>query len=355
MARADSASALTFKMMITGVVVGFLLAVLLGVLVSRSISKPLIRAIDMLSAGSDQVTAASGEVSTASQSLAAGASEQAASIEETASALEEMSSTSQRTAELTKGAEELMFLNIEKSASSLKSLIEMTKTMGEVERDSEKIGDIIKTIDEIAFQTNLLALNAAVEAARAGEAGAGFAVVADEVRTLAIRAAEAAKNTQALLEGTASRIKISAASLRKMSDDFEDIVESATTIGGKTEAITKASGEQAQGIEQINGAVTQVDEITQQNAANAEESASAAEELSAQAVEMRQVVMNISSVVLGAKAAETRHTMTARKKISSTQVKALPQAGSNQMANGRKGEVKPEQVIPFGEDELGDF
>ena len=355
MTRADSASALALKMMIIGVAVGFLLAILLGVLVSRSISKPLTQAIDMLSIGSDQVTAASGEVSTASQSLAAGASEQAASIEETAAALEEMSSIAQKTAELTKGAEELMLLNIEKSASSLKSLIEMTKTMSEVERDSEKIGDIIKTIDEIAFQTNLLALNAAVEAARAGEAGAGFAVVADEVRTLAIRAAEAAQNTQALLEGTASRIKISAASLRNMSDDFEHIVESATTIGGKTEAITSASKEQAQGIEQINGAVAQVDEITQQNAANAEESASAAEELSAQAVEMRQVVMNISSVVLGAKAAETRRTMTARKMISHPPVKALSQTGSNSRAHGGKGDVKPEQVIPFVDDDINDF
>ena len=115
---------------------------------------------------------------------------------------------------------------------------DLARNMGQIEADSDKTGKIIKTIDEIAFQTNLLALNAAVEAARAGEAGAGFAVVAEEVRNLAMRAAEAAKSTQTLLEGTIKQVKISAAAVRAMSEDFEGIVESATVMGEKTAAIT---------------------------------------------------------------------------------------------------------------------
>ncbi len=163
------------------------------------------------------------------------------------------------------------------------------------------MSQIIKTIDEIAFQTNLLALNAAVESARAGEAGAGFSVVAGEVRNLAMRAAEAAKNTQHLLDSTVSGVSQAAQSMRDINDDFEGIIESATMIGDKTAAITEQSRIQAAGIEQISLAVKEIDRVIQDVAASSQESASASEELSAMATEMKGYVNDLLTIVVGKK------------------------------------------------------
>jgi len=245
------------------------------------------------------VASAAGMVSQSSQSLAEGNMRQAASLEETVSALEEMAAMSKKTTELTGGAELLMNENIAKSAQSLKSLIDLTRQMAQIEADSGQIGQIIKTIDEIAFQTNLLALNAAVEAARAGEAGAGFAVVANEVRNLAIRATEAAKNTQELLDGTIRQVSQSASAIKAVNADFEGIIESATVMGEKTAAITSASREQSKGIEQVSSAAARIEVITQQNSALSEESAAAAEELSAQAETMQEAVGELLVLVNG--------------------------------------------------------
>jgi methyl-accepting chemotaxis protein len=272
---------------------------LLSYFMSRSIAGPINRIIEDLNEGAEQVASASVEVSHASQSLAEGTSEQAASLEETASTLEEMVAVSKETTELTHGAEQLMNENITQSGQSLRSLIDLTRKMDQIEADGGRIGQIIKTIDEVAFQTNLLALNAAVEAARAGEAGAGFAVVADEVRNLAIRATEAAKNTQELLDGTILRVSESAGAIKAVNSEFEGIIESATAIGEKTFALTKASGEQARGLEQVSTAASQLEQITQQNAANSEESASAAEELSAQAQTMQDSIRGLVELVEG--------------------------------------------------------
>jgi methyl-accepting chemotaxis protein len=177
---------------------------------------------------------------------------------------------------------------------------QLTTSMQEISKASEDTSKIIKTIDEIAFQTNLLALNAAVEAARAGEAGAGFAVVADEVRNLAMRAAEAAKNTAALIEGTVKKISDGTALVKTTSDAFNDVAASTKKAYGLIGEIAAASNEQAQGIEQVNIAVTEMDKVTQQNAATAEETASASEELSAQAEEMKRIVSDLTAMV-GAK------------------------------------------------------
>ncbi len=274
-----------------------LIGVLLSLYSVRSITKPLKRVIEGLDEGADQVASAAAEVTNSSQSLAQGSSEQAAALEETTSTVEEIAAQSKGTSSLTEGAEELMKENIRKSGASLKSLLELTSKMDRIEADGDKIGQIIKTIDEIAFQTNLLALNAAVEAARAGEAGAGFAVVADEVRNLAIRATDAAKNTQQLLDGTIKRVSESARSIKTMNSDFKAIIESATVMGEKTAAITEASRNQTAGIGQINKAMDEMDKVTQQNAAAAEESASAAEELNAQAEQMQGFVGSLTALV----------------------------------------------------------
>jgi methyl-accepting chemotaxis protein len=272
---------------------------------ARSLTKR-IRAISTgLSSSSDLVASASGQVSSASQQLAEGASEQAASIEETSSSLEEMSSMTKQNAGNANHANKLMTGTRETIALASQSMERLTTSMGEISRASEETSKIIKTIDEIAFQTNLLALNAAVEAARAGEAGAGFAVVADEVRNLAMRAAEAAKNTAELIEGTVKKIKEGSELVDKTDKEFREVAVSVGKSGELVGEISEASGEQAQGIEQINKAVSEMDQVVQQNAASAEDAASASGELNSQASQLKSFVADLISLVNGRADKET--------------------------------------------------
>ncbi len=275
------------------------LGLLFSFLTTRGLTTVLKKVTDGISEGATQVALAAQEISSSSQSLAENASEQAATIEETSASVQQITANSRQTSEMTKGAEDLMNTNIEKSGQSLVAIVDITSKINQIVNDSDKIGEIIKNIDQIAFQTNLLALNAAVEAARAGEAGAGFAVVADEVRNLAIRSTEAAKNTQELLDETISRIQQVSSSIGIMNNNFEGIVESATVIGEKTQGITSASVEIARGLEQIATATSEIDKVTQHVASNSEESAAASEELSAQAEEMGVIVTELTQMVYG--------------------------------------------------------
>jgi methyl-accepting chemotaxis protein len=284
------------------VVVGLAVALssLLGVLLTRSISKVLRLAVDQLSAGADQTTAAAGQVSAASQSLAEGASEQAASLEETSASLEEISSMTKKNADnalTTKGLANTARGAADTGANDMQK---MSGAMQDIKSSSDDIAKIIKTIDEIAFQTNILALNAAVEAARAGEAGMGFAVVADEVRNLAQRSAQAAKETAVKIEAAIAKTAQGVQMSEAVAHSLGDIVTNVRKVDELVAEIATASREQSDGIGQVNTAVTQMDKVTQSNAANAEEIAASAEELNAQAEVMRTAVGALARLVGGA-------------------------------------------------------
>ena len=209
-----------------------------------------------------------------SQGLSDAASGQAASLEETSSSLEEMTSQTKQTAGNAAQANNLMSAAQQIIEKANVSMSELTGSMKEIAAGSEKSQKIVKTIDEIAFQTNLLALNAAVEAARAGEAGAGFAVVADEVRNLAIRAAEAAKNTSGLIEDIVKKIRNGEKLVGVTNEAFKEIMGSSGKVVQLIAEIAGSSQEQSLGIDQISRAVAEMNNLTQQNAAGAEELAS---------------------------------------------------------------------------------
>ncbi len=332
-------------------------ALLFSYFISRSITLPIYRIVRKLNESASHIAAAADEVASSGQSLSENAAEQAASIEESSASLEEITAMSRKTSELTRGAEQLMNENIKKSGQSLKSLIELTQEMIRIEADSGRMSHIVKTIDEIAFQTNLLSLSVAVEAARAGEAGAGFAVVAEEVRNLAMKTTAAAKNTQELLETTVQRVIQATRAIKDVNNDFEGIIESATSMGEKTLAITESSKEQAEGIEQISLAASEIDIVTQQVAAASQESAAASEELSAQAMEMKSFVNDLLIIVGGQK--HSAHVIKSKFEERHPQhvsvSKASWQAPNRDMTAPADGEIPPSQIIPLDDEDFRTF
>lgn len=285
--------------------------VLISLLITRSVKISLVSVISGLSSGAGQVAAACSHIASSSQQLAEGASEQAAAIEQTSSSLEQMSSMTRQNAHNASQANQHMRNMNGIVAKASDSMRKLTISMGEITAASEETQKIVKTIDEIAFQTNLLALNAAVEAARAGEAGAGFAVVADEVRNLAMRAAEAAKNTAGLIEGTVKRVQEGAELVTKTNGEFSQVSANSAKVGDIIGEIAAASQEQSTGIEHVSKAVSEMDKVVQGNATTAEESASASEELTAQAEQMRGHVADLSTLV-GEKDAESNGSLSTR-------------------------------------------
>ena len=292
-------AALKIFVLVLGVAIG--LSVLISLLTARLITRPVseaMRVIQRIAEGDltqeveltsrDEIGQLAQSVNTMrmkmgetvgqsvamSQSLSDAASEQAASLEETSSSLEEMASQTKQSAGNAAQANNLMSTARQVIERANVSMNELTGSMKEIAAGSEHTQKIIKTIDEIAFQTNLLALNAAVEAARAGEAGAGFAVVADEVRNLAIRAAEAAKNTSGLIEDIAKKIRNGEKLVGVTNGAFKEMMESSGKVVQLIAEIAGSSQEQSLGIDQINRAVAEMNNLTQQNAAGAEELAS---------------------------------------------------------------------------------
>jgi methyl-accepting chemotaxis protein len=385
---------LASNIMSGGLLLTILVGIALAVFISRGITRAVNRVIEGLREGSEQVASAANQVAQASQSMAESASQQASNLEETTASIQEIASMTRHNADSAKQANTMA---VDAQTAAQRGQEAMTRMSGVIDRiknSSDQTAKILKTIDEIAFQTNLLALNAAVEAARAGEAGKGFAVVAEEVRSLAQRSAEAAKTTASLIEEAQKNADSGVAVSGEVGQMLAQIGDGVKKVGALIHEVSTATEEQAQGIEQVNNAMTQMDQATQSSAANAEESASASEELSAQAREMTDMVNDLVKMVRGRKAVieaspresgprELGPSESAPHSSSKSGAKPHPQLTSVQ-SNPSKGTrvrapaqaalahspaasrpqpalpaagraVRPQEVIPLGEDDFKEF
>jgi methyl-accepting chemotaxis protein len=275
----------------------FLMLAALAIPVVRGIGKDLQSQVLELSRSAEAVARTAQEVSAAAQSLAEGACEQAASLEETSASSGETAAMIHRNAEGAATSAKLMAEVESRVGGANHALAALLDAMANVKLSSGKIAKIIKVIDEIAFQTNILALNAAVEAARAGEAGAGFAVVADEVRNLAQRSAQAAKDTEALIEESIAAAGGGHAKVSEVAETVRSITASALTVRRLVDEVSLGSQEQNRGMEVISSSLQQIDQVTQRSAAGAEEAAASGEELKAQAATLKEVVGRLSAML----------------------------------------------------------
>jgi len=255
------------------------------------------RAVERLNSTMQEVADSAANASSSSQQLAAaaesiasGAQEQAASLEETSASLEEITATVRQTADNAKQASQLAAGSKDSALQGQDVVSNAITAMAEINAASAKISDIISTIDEIAFQTNLLAVNAAVEAARAGDEGRGFAVVASEVRSLAQRSAVAAKEIKVLIQDSLRKVDAGSGLVNRSGETLQGIVGSVKRVTDIVGEIAAASGEQSTGIEQVNTAMTQMDQVTQSNSAQTEELSATAQALSEQAAHLLELV-----------------------------------------------------------------
>ena len=256
----------------------------------KTMNQNLHRIVSEVRTGTDTINTASSEIATGNLDLSSRTEEQAGALEETASAMEELTSTVKQNADNARQANQLAATASEVAVQGGSVVGQVVQTMGEINDASRKIVDIISVIDGIAFQTNILALNAAVEAARAGEQGRGFAVVASEVRTLAQRSASAAKEIKALIDDSVARVDNGSRLVEQAGSTMSEVVASVRRVTDVVAEISAASHEQSDGIEQINQAIVQMDEVTQQNAALVEQAAAAAQSLQEQSVRLSETV-----------------------------------------------------------------
>jgi len=256
----------------------------------KAMRDSLARIVSEVRGGTDAIASASGQIATGNLDLSARTEEQASSLEETASSMEELTSTVQQNADNAQQANALACKASDVAARGGMVVSQVVDTMASINASSQKIVDIIGVIDGIAFQTNILALNAAVEAARAGEQGRGFAVVASEVRTLAQRSAAAAKEIKHLIDDSVTKVDAGARLVDEAGSTMDEIVHSVRSVTDIIGEISSASLEQTAGIEQINMAISQMDQVTQQNASLVEEAAAAAESLQEQAGKLARLV-----------------------------------------------------------------
>ena len=272
-----------------------------GIFVVRGVNKVLLQNATELAEGASQVASAARQVSNASQSLAQGATQQAASIEETSASTIEIGAMTRKNSESTALAAELVARSEQQFTQTAETLQQMVAAMAGISKSSGEISKVIKVIDEIAFQTNILALNASIEAARAGEAGMGFAVVADEVRSLAHRSAQAARETAGLIEESIARSNEGGLKVDEVAKAVQGATEQSLKIKDLVNEVKAGSQEQTLGIDQIGKAISQMEQVTQANAATAEQTAAAAEQLSAQSQALNSIVNRLRAMVAGTK------------------------------------------------------
>ena len=258
--------------------------------------------VNNIKTAAGEVTSASAEISTATTDLSQRTEEQAASLEETSASMEQISATVRKNADNANQANKSAATTREVASRGGKVVAQAVDAMAKIEDSSRKISDIIGVIDEIARQTNLLALNAAVEAARAGEAGRGFAVVASEVRSLAQRSSQAAKDIKDLITNSNGQVKDGVELVNKAGASLTEIVDSINAVAVIVSDIAAATAEQATGIDEINRALSQMDDVTQQNSALVEENAATAKTLEHQANLMREQVAYFQTGDAGAAA-----------------------------------------------------
>ena len=256
----------------------------------KDMNDSLVRIVGEVRSGTETISTASGEIASGNLDLSQRTETQASSLEETASTMEQLTSTVKQNAENARQANQLVVSASEHAIRGGTVVGNVVETMGSIKESSRKIVDIIGVIDGIAFQTNILALNAAVEAARAGEQGRGFAVVATEVRNLAQRSAAAAKEIKVLIGDSVEKVEAGSRQVDDAGATMNEIVTSVQHVADIMSEISAASQEQSSGIEQVNLAITHMDEVTQQNAALVEQAAAAAQSMQDQAANLSMVV-----------------------------------------------------------------
>ena len=256
----------------------------------KHMTDSLVKIVGEVRTGTQTIATASSEIASGNMDLSSSTEQQASSLEETAASMEELTSTVKQNADNARQANQLAISASEVAIKGGSVVSQVVDTMGSINTSARKIVDIIGVIDGIAFQTNILALNAAVEAARAGEQGRGFAVVASEVRSLAQRSAAAAKEIKVLIDDSVNNVDVGAKLVDQAGTTMREIVESVKRVTDIMGEITSASQEQTAGIEQVNKAITQMDNVTQQNAALVEEAAAASEAMQAQAGNLAQAI-----------------------------------------------------------------
>jgi len=323
---AEASKKLFLNFLFVGIGVSILLLNVVGWIVAKSIPRSFMLLIDRLAIGAAQIESASGHIASSSESLASSTTEQAASLEETSASLEEIASMTKNNAENSREAKDLTGAMREVADTGASDMDKMAHAMAAIKESSNNIAKIIKTIDEIAFQTNILALNAAVEAARAGEAGMGFAVVAEEVRNLALRSASAARETAEKIEDSIQKSSAGVQINAKVSLSLADIVTKARQADELVAQISIASNEQSQGIDQINSSVSQMDAMTQNNAAGAEESANVSADLRTQSTQLTQLVQELQTLVGGKSSSAKR----------SSKIKSPLKTKKTQLASSRR-------------------
>jgi methyl-accepting chemotaxis protein len=279
--------------------------------------------------GSDTIASASSEIASGNLELSSRTEQQASSLEETASSMEEMTSTVKQNADNARQANGLAATASDVARKGGAVVAQVVDTMGAINASSRKIVDIISVIDGIAFQTNILALNAAVEAARAGEQGRGFAVVASEVRNLAQRSASAAKEIKTLIDDSVQQVELGSKLVNDAGTTMEEVVTSVQRVTDIMAEISSASREQETGIEQINMAITEMDSVTQQNAALVEEAAAAAGSLEEQSAALAKLVSRFvvhGAAVTPVRAPAPRQVMPARVPVTAPRAVAAAPA-----------------------------